>query len=174
MAFAISGVPSSESEPRDLKPLRGMPIKDLNLAHFGHITDLTPLKGMPLTSLNIYACFGIEDLTPLRGMPLTTRTLGSSKITDLRPLKDMPITDLKLMYCTGIRDLTPKSRHLARQGARKMNSVETRCLGICSVVHLGDVGLDKTGEVERLSRSRKDRTQGEHKVEFIRGLSCLG
>ena len=54
---------------RDLGPLRGLPLRRLDLFGNSELTDLTPLAGMKLERLNLWGRGG-SDLTPLKGMPL--------------------------------------------------------------------------------------------------------
>jgi len=65
---------------RDLTPLKGMPLKHLDL--FGNLTtDLTVVKGMPLTSLDIAYCSELHDLSELEGMNLETLALTARTIS---------------------------------------------------------------------------------------------
>ena len=92
----------------DLAPLKGMPIKRLELTGADRITDLAPLEGMPLRLLRLAFADGVTDLSPLRGMPLAILDLrGAVGITDLSPLRGMPLTQLVLRGVKGITDLSP-------------------------------------------------------------------
>jgi hypothetical protein len=74
----------------DLRPLANMPLERLFLAA-NPITDLSPLRGLPLKSLNLQNCSRLRDLTPLLDLPsladLTLPTLHSPR--DL--LRKLPI-----------------------------------------------------------------------------------
>src|SRR5262249_42760907 len=108
-----------ETSVSDLRPLRGMPLKWLDLYGVRAITDLLPLEGMPLEYLNltdvrvggldrlsslkalralILEGTGVTDLRPLRGLPLETISLLRTAVTDLSPLQQMPLKVLVLDY----------------------------------------------------------------------------
>jgi hypothetical protein len=104
----------SESEVRDLTPLRGMPISSLDLHKTrvsdlsalrgmplktlvlckSRVTDLSPLAGMALTSLKVSET-GVSDLSPLRGLPLKTLWIQGSNVADLSMLRGMPLKELR-------------------------------------------------------------------------------
>jgi len=111
----------------DISPLRGLPLKDLNLRDTT-VRDLAPLLGMPLARLNLWGVSTVEDITPLTNLPLTWLDLELTSVTDLTPLrgqqldhlslartpiadiatlKGMPLKHLNLHKTIGVRDLVP-------------------------------------------------------------------
>ncbi|MCG6157591.1 leucine-rich repeat domain-containing protein [Rubinisphaera margarita] len=75
-----------------------------NLARSG-VTDLEPLKGLPLKYLDL-TLLSIDDLSPLAGMPLEELFLEGTQVTDLSPLKGMPLRVLRLEH-TPVKDISP-------------------------------------------------------------------
>ena len=67
-----------------------MPIEILSLAQSA-VSDLRPLQGMPLKELRLDGSKRIADLSPLAGMKLTAIDVGGMPITDLSPLRGQPI-----------------------------------------------------------------------------------
>ena len=118
--------PQQQGRLRDVSPLRGMELKELNLNNTS-VADLSPLRemrtlnklgigqtkvtslaeiaGLQLNTLYLKGC-ALSDLSPLRGMPLETLELYGSRVTDISPLKGLPIKDLDLSL-TGISDFSP-------------------------------------------------------------------
>ena len=88
----------------DLSPLRGMPLKLLQLTG-NPVSDLSPLKGMPLDGLYLDDT-QVLDLSPLKDMPLRELDLTRVRATDLSPLKAMPLAALMLEE-TKVTDLSP-------------------------------------------------------------------
>jgi hypothetical protein len=106
--------------PRDLTPLRGLPLRTL-ACYSLTATDLSPLGGMPLENLMLWQ-WGGNDLTPLRGMKLKSLNCGGGGARpDLTVLQGMPLTDLWLNY-SGVTDLKPlaglKLKLLGLKGTR--------------------------------------------------------
>jgi hypothetical protein len=89
----------------DLTPLTGMPLETL-MAWRWRGSDLTPLKGMPLKWLNCGGGGQKFDLTPLAGLPLDFLCINQTQVSDLGPLEGVPLTR---MHCvnTPVADLTP-------------------------------------------------------------------
>jgi hypothetical protein len=89
--------PSRVSRPTDLRPLRGLRLKSLDLSGNASVADLGPLRDMPLEGLYI-AGTAVYDLSPLRGMPL--RFLGCERIpvADLSPLRGLPLEGIVFDY----------------------------------------------------------------------------
>ena len=105
----LTGLPITEltlyrTNIKSLEPLRGMPLRIVNLSTSPKISDLSPLRGMLLQELNI-SHTAVEDLSPLQGMPLTSLECVFSKVKDLRPLQGMELTNLGIRCL--VRDLTP-------------------------------------------------------------------
>jgi formylglycine-generating enzyme required for sulfatase activity/tRNA A-37 threonylcarbamoyl transferase component Bud32 len=90
----------------DLSPLRGLPLRELDVTSNWVLSDLSPLRGMRLERLDLWGFQG-EDLSPLEGMPLRRLNCGGArKKPDLTPLRGLPLKDLCL-NCTAIDDLSP-------------------------------------------------------------------
>jgi formylglycine-generating enzyme required for sulfatase activity len=90
----------------DLRPLKGLPLRDFACDNNWSIRDLSPLKGMPLEKLAIWGFDG-DDLSPLQGMSLRLLNCGGGgKKLDLSPLQGMPLNFLCLNL-TAVDDLTP-------------------------------------------------------------------
>lgn len=130
---------------RDLAPLRGLPIKTLNLQRT-KVTDLTPLRGMPLTYLNL-GHVAVDDWSPIRSLPLKSLQLysarirdlsavacpsleslniGETQVVDLQPLAGLPIKLLEL-YGSQVKDLKPliglPIATLAVEGCRRLTDL---------------------------------------------------
>ncbi len=90
-----------ETAVHDLEPLRGMPLKHLFLPVAGYdkslkkIIDLSPLQGMKLISFSISDCL-INDISILKGMPLETVLLENLPVSDISVLKGMPLKTVHL------------------------------------------------------------------------------
>jgi serine/threonine protein kinase len=94
-------------EVRDLGPLKGIPINELNLRGLRKLDRHEPLRGMPLTRLDVFDCGGFKTLEPLAGMRLTyLRLRGAGPYPDVKPLKGMPLQMLSLEF-SRIRDISP-------------------------------------------------------------------
>jgi formylglycine-generating enzyme required for sulfatase activity/WD40 repeat protein len=90
----------------DLGPLRGLPLRQLDLYGNSELTDLTPLAGMKLEMLNLWG-WGGSDLTPLKGMPLKwLDCAGGKQKLDLTPLAGAPLETL-IIHTTEVSDLVP-------------------------------------------------------------------
>jgi internalin A len=87
----------------DLTPLKGMPIKALDLRGLP-LNDLTVLHDMPLKELYLEDT-DVVDLRPLQGMQLITLYLNNTKVKDLSPLLGMPLKQLNL-FGTNVEDLS--------------------------------------------------------------------
>jgi outer membrane biosynthesis protein TonB len=99
---------------RDLVPLRGIPLRNLNI-NGTRVVDLSPLEGMPLRKL---LCSGtaVRELTPLRGMPLEELDLRETKVTDLSPIAEASLT---LFYPPPREALADESKAIAAQLERQ-------------------------------------------------------
>jgi Leucine-rich repeat (LRR) protein len=80
----------------DLSPLKGMPLKHLNIDS-NPLSDLSPLKKLPLSSLNTSFTL-LTNLSPLRGMPLTHLHCPLMKVTDFSPLKGLYLKELSFDF----------------------------------------------------------------------------
>lgn len=92
---------------RDLSPLSGMPLEDLNLSRIQELTDLSPLEGLSLRALNVSLCPLLKDIRALRGMPLKWLDLSSTKVADLRDVQGMALEALRAQGLIGLSDLRP-------------------------------------------------------------------
>jgi hypothetical protein len=79
---------------RDLAPLAGMRLIDLNVARTS-VADLAVLKEMPILYMSCWDS-RVIDLSPLAGKQATKIYIGNTKITDLSPLKGMKLTALAI------------------------------------------------------------------------------
>jgi|GEM_PF-1144269 len=105
----LQGIPLSHLDVRgsplsDLSPLRGMPLKSMELGQT-KIASLDALAGMQLEHL-VLANTLVGDVGPLRGMPLRSINLGATKVSDLSPLKGIPLENLEI-YHTAVTSLEP-------------------------------------------------------------------
>ncbi|MCY3019291.1 MAG: lectin-like protein, partial [Planctomycetota bacterium] len=78
---------------RDLEPLKGLPVRELNCSA-NEIASLEPLRGIPLVRL-FCSDNRITDLGPLQGMQLHHLDCKTNEINDLRALRAMPLTRLE-------------------------------------------------------------------------------
>lgn len=112
--YRLSGIPLNrltlmESAVYDLRPLKTMPLRALNLSWCPNVADLAPLKNLPLKSLELRECPSVTNLSPLAGMPLDYLNLaGCRNVRDIGPLKGMSLKSLSLRRCN-IADLGPLS-----------------------------------------------------------------
>ena len=83
---------------KDLAPLRGLPIKHLNLSGTG-VADLEPLRGMPLQKLDITG-LNVQNIEVLRGMPFRDLAIAHTQVKDFEPLRGMPLVVLHLRGCS--------------------------------------------------------------------------
>ena len=84
--------------------LSGLPITNLSL-HRCKLTDVRPLRGLKLRWLDIGANHELEDISPLQGMPLEYLSLwGNGKIQDFSPISNLTLLkDLRLPpHCCGL------------------------------------------------------------------------
>jgi serine/threonine protein kinase len=77
---------------RDLSALRGLDVRELNLADTD-VSDATLLRGLKLRALDLTRT-GIDDLSPLAAMPLEFLQLRGTEVTSLEPLRGMPLVEL--------------------------------------------------------------------------------
>lgn len=91
LSLGVSGRPGSLIS---LASLRGLKIERLSVSDSA-VRDLTPLKGMPLTDLNVDRT-KVQDLDPLRGASLERLSIAETAVKDLNPLRGMPLHTLNL------------------------------------------------------------------------------
>jgi Leucine-rich repeat (LRR) protein len=96
------------TEVSDLNPLRGRPLQSLTVA-YSPVENLAPLTGAPLVHLHLSGTRA-HDLAPLQKMPLQTLHLDSTPVRDLSALAGLPLKELRLDGCTELRDLTPLAK----------------------------------------------------------------
>ena len=82
---------------RDLGPVKGMPLRHLNLAH-NPVTDLSPLAGNSVVEL-ICDFVPIRDLAPLKGLKLQLLQIAGTGVEDISVLKELPLKEV----CVDIR-----------------------------------------------------------------------
>ena len=110
---------AQETQVSDLTPLRGMPLKWLDLYRAPKVTDVSPLKGLPLEYLNLTGVplsevslvadlkslwrlileeMPVADLTPLRDLDIIDLNIMGTRVTDLTPIKGLPLKRLGFDY----------------------------------------------------------------------------
>jgi len=92
------------SRVSDITPLTGMPFEVLWMSD--DVPSLEPLRGMPLKELNLFHNALVRDLSPLAGMPLETLLMNCAQLTDIGPLRGMPLKELDLCG-TNVSDCSP-------------------------------------------------------------------
>ncbi len=90
---------------QSIEPLRGLPLRVLDLGFCKDVDDISALAGMPLTKL-ILEGTSVADLTPLAGMSLELLYLQDTPVTDLSVIQKMPLKELNLKGVS-ISDITP-------------------------------------------------------------------
>ncbi len=96
---------ANASSIRDLSPLDGSPIEELDLSGTA-VSDLAPLKNLAdLRKLSLAGCLELTDLAAIQGMDkIEWLDLSGTKVTSLEPLVGMPLKHLDISN-TMIRDL---------------------------------------------------------------------
>ena len=108
----LSGLPISKlilfyTRVSDLRPLKGMRLRRLELHTLPGLTDLSPLKGMPLESIRLMA-LAITTLNGLGDSPITSLTAGyNDALIDISAVRTMPLKYADFQTCKALRDLTP-------------------------------------------------------------------
>lgn len=92
----------------DLAGLKGLPLSVLSVSNT-HVKDLEPLKGMPLTELDLRSCGKVRDLSVLAGMPLRSLHCGQTQVRDLSPLQRAP---LEMLWCDPDVAAAPANREI--------------------------------------------------------------
>jgi serine/threonine-protein kinase len=90
---------------RDLSPLQGLPLTNLN-CEFTEVADISPLAKMKLTRLILWQT-PVANLAALRGMPLRELNCSFTRVSDLSPLQGMPLEYLHLYGAWGVSGLSP-------------------------------------------------------------------
>jgi serine/threonine-protein kinase len=96
------------SRLKDLSPLRGLPLRELN-AHHTDVSDLSPLQGMPLEELYLNST-EVQDLAPLKGMHLRVLQVSWTHVRSLVPLAEIPLYVVRASHVDPSIDLTPLQR----------------------------------------------------------------
>lgn len=99
------------NELRDLRPLRGLKLKELLIEHCPLIEDFDPLDAMPLTRASFYGSSLPNAAWFSRNKLIETLNLGGRSIAaDLNMLRTLPLVGLELNH-SPVEDLTPISHH---------------------------------------------------------------
>ena len=80
---------------RSIEPLKGLPLRFLDLGFCESISDLSVVAGMPLKTL-ILEGTSVADLSPISGMSLEVLYLQDTPVTDLSVISGMPLRELNL------------------------------------------------------------------------------
>lgn len=83
------------SEVRDLTPLRGQPLEELDLSGCRKLADLTPLQGLKLRRLNLSNDTVVTNFAVLQGMPLEQLQCQLTRLRELAVLRDAPLKSLE-------------------------------------------------------------------------------
>jgi hypothetical protein len=65
----------------------------------GQLADLSPLRGLPIRTIDIWQNPCLADLEPLRGMPLVHLQAGDTAIASLEPLRGAPLRLVAVNNC---------------------------------------------------------------------------
>lgn len=80
---------------KSIEPLKGLPLRKLDLGFCRNVDDISALAGMPLSTL-ILEGTSVADLSPLKGMQLKVLYLQDTPVTDLSVIQEMPLEQLNL------------------------------------------------------------------------------
>src|SRR5262249_44985790 len=90
--ITLSKFAAKQAALADLWPLKGLPLKELNIAGTS-VSDLTPLLPLKLEVLDA-AGTPLSDLALLKKTPLQTLNVDKTKVTDYEPLQSTPLKAL--------------------------------------------------------------------------------
>ena len=90
-----------------IEPLKGLPLRKLDLGFCSRISDISVVAGMPLNTL-ILEGTSVADLSPIKGMQLQVLYLQDTPVTDLSVIQGMPIRQLNLKG-VAVSDVAPFS-----------------------------------------------------------------
>ncbi len=113
-ANIMKNKPTIVSSIRDISPLHGMRLKNLNLSYTA-VHNLKPLRGMPLVKLalpnisNTKIPKEVLDISPLKGMKLIDLSIENCQVKGISALQTMPLGYLWLKN-TPISDISPLSK----------------------------------------------------------------
>ena len=85
-----------ESGVKSIEPLRGLPLRVIDLGRCREIDDISALEGMALQKL-ILEDTPVSDISVLKGMPLEVLYLQNTSVTDLSAIEGMSLRELNLM-----------------------------------------------------------------------------
>lgn len=152
----------------------GGQIREVSLWQSG-VTDISPLKGLPLKSLDLGGV-PVKDLNVLKGMPLEVLVLEETGITDLSVVKDMPLRILKIQD-TQVKNLTPLRGLQLEQLNLKGTPVEN--IDVVADMPLGTLWIPDTKitdlsplEGKRLESLDVQQTPVDS-LEVLRGMTSL-
>jgi len=135
----------------DLSPLRGMPLRNINVSGNPHLKDLSPLIDCPLVQFTANHVPDLVDLSPLKGKKLRAIQISDTKVRDLQPLAGMPLDDV-IVNDTEIVDLAPlrgtRLKHLSCYGTRvrSLEPLRGQPLESLSITNLFIASLDPVGD----------------------------
>jgi serine/threonine protein kinase len=146
-AAEIDSVAVLKGELADLSPLKGLPLKGLDLVET-QVADLAPLRGMQLKYLNLNRSSRVKDLMPVVGESIGILDTGGTAVSDLTPLKLMP--NLSVFSCAGSRvtDLKPLA------GLAKLTVLNCRAVRISDLKPLEE--LEKLRHLEAADTAVED------------------
>jgi len=99
--FPIRSLDLRSTGAKDLSPLQGMPLETLVV---DGSCDLTPIRGLPLKELHVYG--RTNDLAAIEGLKLQKLVVGSCPVTNLALLQGMPLKQL-ILEAVPVVDLEP-------------------------------------------------------------------
>ena len=125
------GLNQKLKEPLDLRPLRGLPLQELDLSYTS-VNDLTPLEGMRLTKLSLTGCERLTSLEALRSLKLKQLSLNHTKsgFDDLDALQEM--TSLEELFIS----------HTLVSTLRKLSKLRLTTLDVSQSILSGLEGLN--------------------------------
>jgi len=161
----------------DISPLKGMPLRELELQLCESVADITALAGMPLTALNLFST-QVRDISVLKGMPLSRLSSGNTPIEDISALAGMPLDEL-MIGRTQVRDLSAlEGLRLTRMSLEdNVRITDISALRGMPLKHLGLHACDALNDLSPLAdcRQLERLTIPKHctEIECLRGLPNL-
>lgn len=136
-------IANKKRELSDISPLKGKPLRTLELQLLPNLRDLSPLKGMPLELLNIYGT-PLEDTDWLATLPLHSLSIGGrpqpvdlSKLPRLTlqnlNLNDAPYADLRPLTGINLMKLQCSATRIADLSPLKGMPLEELSLIACPI-----------------------------------------
>ena len=163
----------SHTQIRDLSPLVGMPLSDLNLSHCSQLKAFEILTQLPLESLNLSNTL-IRDLSPLRNsLKLEALNVSSTLVRDLEPLSDLPLKQLSLEDCpiddlTALQQMSLEGLNIAFTGVHSLESLRGMPLREldASYIPASDIRVLRGAPLEKLILSGTSVSY----LAFMRGM----